>query len=87
MNIPLKDHRWFLHQQQQATPSHRRAAKIVSHIFENISLGQSAEFYGNYFGSENTNQLYLKASARLLLAAAVLEWLISSDKKIERESV
>jgi len=70
---------------QQATP--RRAAKIVSHIFENISLGQSAEFYGNYFGSENTNQLYLKASARLLLAAAVLEWLISSDKKIERESV
>ena len=69
---------------QQATP--RRAAKIVSHIFENISLGQSAEFYGNYFGSENTNQLYLKASARLLLlAAAVLEWLISSDKKIERE--
>jgi len=71
---------------QQATP--RRAAKIVSHIFENISVGQSAEFYGNYFGSENTNQLYLKASARLLLlAAAVLEWLISSDKKIERESV
>jgi len=73
---------------QQATPRHRRAAKIVSHIFENISVGQSAEFYGNYFGSENTNQLYLKASARLLLlAAAVLEWLISSDKKIERESV
>ena len=71
---------------QQATP--RRAAKIVSHIFENISVGQSAEFYGNYFGSENTNQLYLKASARLLLlAAAVLEWLVSSDKKIERESV
>ena len=71
---------------QQATP--RRAAKIVSHIFENISVGQSAEFYGNYFGSENTNQLYLKASARLLLlAAAVLEWLISSDKKIERECI
>ena len=68
-------------------PHRATAAKIVSHIFENISVGQSAEFYGNYFGSENTNQLYLKASARLLLAVAVLEWLISSDKKIERECI